>query len=71
MPLVTSFTDTATVRGSIVETIERLPQLCVQYVEQMKQVEEARAQIQAHCEQNPEPEQQGLWDEKEQEEGEP
>lgn len=45
----------------IVEAIERLSQLCAEYMEQMKQVEEARAQIRAHREQNPEPEQQGLW----------
>jgi hypothetical protein len=54
----------ATMRSAvIVEAIERLPQLCAQYVEQMKQVEEARAQIRAHREQNPEPEQQELWGE--------
>jgi hypothetical protein len=53
-----------TMQGAvIVETIERLPQLCAEYMKQMKQVEEARAQIRAHREQNPEPEQQGLWGE--------
>jgi hypothetical protein len=58
------FYRSTTMQGAvIVETIERLPQLYAEYMEQMKQVEEARVQIRAHCEQNPEPEQQGLWGE--------
>lgn len=47
----------------IVGSIERLPHLCAQYVEKLKQVEEARAERRARREQNPEPEQQELWGE--------
>lgn len=54
-PLGLLFYRSTTIQGAvIVETIERLPQLCAEYMEQMKQVEEARAQIRAHCAQNPE-----------------